>query len=103
MGKREHFTKGLVLFLYATVITLWSVRRINVCPVVLQWTHYCRALIIYRQVKPAVVARNQKSLNKEHPVTMIFLNEHGVSSSRVFFFLIYISLFLFLCLNVLVK
>lgn len=49
-------------------------------------SHNCRALIIYRQVKPAVAARNRKSLNKKHPVTMIFLNEHDVSSSRVFFF-----------------
>lgn len=67
-------------------------------------SHNCRALIIHRQVKPALVARNRKSLNKKHPVSKIFLNEDGVSSSRfLFFLLIYISLFLFLCLNVLVK
>lgn len=59
-------------------------------------SHNCRALIIYRQVKPAVVARNRKSLNKKHPVSMIFLNEDGVSSSRFLFFFSDLYLIIFI-------
>lgn len=59
-------------------------------------SHNCRALIIHRQVKPALVARNRKSLNKKHPVSKIFLNEDGVSSSRFLFFFSHLYFIIFI-------